>query len=106
MSVICVLLFAVPASPATGHGAPLGDGVRDDRPEREVERLQGPPHRRREHALEQALLRQEGRRPGRRLKEGGGCKVSQLSMYRVTQQVADLGWVDLDLGCSTILLGQ
>ena len=26
--------------------------------------------------------------------------------YRVTQQVADLGWVDLDLGCSTILLGQ
>ena len=26
--------------------------------------------------------------------------------YRVIQQVSDLGWVDLDLGCSTILLGQ
>ena len=26
--------------------------------------------------------------------------------YRVTHLVANLGWVDLDLGCSTILLGQ
>ena len=67
-----LLIFAVPAPPATGHGAPLRDGVRDYRLEREVERLQGPPHRRREHALEQALLRQEGRRPGLRIKEGGG----------------------------------
>ena len=28
------------------------------------------------------------------------------TVYRVTQQVSDLGWVDLDLGCFTILLGQ
>ena len=27
-------------------------------------------------------------------------------MYRVTLVVEYLGWVDLDLGCSTILLGQ
>ena len=27
-------------------------------------------------------------------------------MYRVTHLVANLGWVDFDLGCSTILLGQ
>ena len=27
-------------------------------------------------------------------------------VYRVTLVVEDLGWVDLDLGCSTILLGQ
>ena len=26
--------------------------------------------------------------------------------YRVTHLVANLGWVDLDLECSTILLGQ
>ena len=26
--------------------------------------------------------------------------------YRVTHLVAILGWVDLDLGCSTILLGH
>ena len=26
--------------------------------------------------------------------------------YRVTMVVADLSWVDLDLGCPTILLGQ
>ena len=28
------------------------------------------------------------------------------TMYRVSQQVSDLGWVDLDLGCSTILPGS
>ena len=28
------------------------------------------------------------------------------SLYRVTLVVEYLGWVDLDLGCSTILLGQ
>ena len=27
-------------------------------------------------------------------------------MYRVTLVVSDLGWVDWDLGCSTLLLGQ
>ena len=27
-------------------------------------------------------------------------------VYRVGQVVADPGWVDLDLGCSTIPLGQ
>ena len=26
--------------------------------------------------------------------------------YRVIQEVSDLGWVDLDLGCSTTLPGQ
>ena len=26
--------------------------------------------------------------------------------YRATHLVANLGWVDFDLGCSTILLGQ
>ena len=29
-----------------------------------------------------------------------------LFFYRVTLVVGYLGWVDLDLGCSTILLGQ
>ena len=27
-------------------------------------------------------------------------------VYRVSHHVSDLGWVDLDLGCSTTLLGQ
>ena len=27
-------------------------------------------------------------------------------MYRVGHLLADLGWVDLDLDCSTIMLGQ
>ena len=26
--------------------------------------------------------------------------------YRVSHHVSDLGWVDLDFGCSTTLLGQ
>ena len=30
----------------------------------------------------------------------------RLLLYRVTHLVANLGWVDFDLGCSTILLGQ
>ena len=29
-----------------------------------------------------------------------------VSVYRVRHLVANLGWVDFDLGCSTILLGQ
>ena len=29
-----------------------------------------------------------------------------MIVYRVTLVVEYLGWVDLDLGCSTILLGQ
>ena len=33
-----------------------------------------------------------------------GLRIFEL--YRVTQKVSDLGWVDLDLECSTILLGQ
>ena len=33
-------------------------------------------------------------------------KASQVYFYRVTLVVEYLGWVDLDLGCSTILLGQ
>ena len=33
--------------------------------------------------------------------------IIELSLdYRVTLVVEYLGWVDLDLGCSTILLGQ
>ena len=32
------------------------------------------------------------------------CKLK--SQYRVTQKVSDLGCVDLDLECPTILLGQ
>ena len=28
------------------------------------------------------------------------------SQYRVGHLLADLGWVDLDLACSTIMLGQ
>ena len=37
------------------------------------------------------------------------CQVTisvTLWKYRVTSLVANLGWVDLDLGCSTTLLGQ
>ena len=30
---------------------------------------------------------------------------ASLTLYRVSQQVSELGWVDLDLGCSTTLLG-
>ena len=44
----------------------------------------------------QGLRRQEG------LQERGGSKRN----YRVTLVVEYLGWVELDLGCSTILLGQ
>ena len=29
-----------------------------------------------------------------------------MPKYRVTHLLADLGWVDLDLGCSIVLLGQ
>ena len=37
-----------------------------------------------------------------------GLVVDDLSRkeYRVTHLVANLGWVDFDLGCSTVLLGQ
>ena len=34
------------------------------------------------------------------------CKVSDRPMYRVTVVVAHLGWVDLDLGYSALLLGS
>ena len=30
--------------------------------------------------------------------------VNVLTLYRVTQQVSDLGWVDFDFGCSTVCL--
>ena len=33
------------------------------------------------------------------------CTVCQV-FYRASHVLEDLGWVDLDLGCSTILLGQ
>ena len=32
--------------------------------------------------------------------------LENCTTYRVTLVVEYLGWVDLDLGCSTILLGQ
>ena len=32
--------------------------------------------------------------------------VKKYPKYSVTHLVANLGWVDFDLGCSTILLGQ
>ena len=36
-----------------------------------------------------------------------GYKMGQIKyVYRVTLVVEYLGWVDLDLGCSTSLLGQ
>ena len=39
-----------------------------------------------------------------------GCKEKSMGSghecYRVGHLLADLGWVDLDLECSTILLGQ
>ena len=31
---------------------------------------------------------------------------SKCCMYKVTRQVSDLGWVDSDLACSLILIGQ
>ena len=34
---------------------------------------------------------------------GSACAVGN---YKVTYLLVDLGWVDFDLGCSTILLGQ
>ena len=36
----------------------------------------------------------------------GGIHAQMDSIYRVTLVVSDLGWVDLELGCSTILLGS
>ena len=41
-------------------------------------------------------------------KKRNNCFDMQASCYnyRVSQQVSDLGWVDLDLGGSTTLLGQ
>ena len=35
-----------------------------------------------------------------------GTFIGQNHIYRVTMVVVHLGWVDLHLGCSTILLGQ
>ena len=36
---------------------------------------------------------------------GGDLKVFAKT-YRVTHLLADLGWFDFDLGCTTVLLGQ
>ena len=33
-------------------------------------------------------------------------RAEKKSYYRVTMVVTHLGWVDLDLGCSTLLLGS
>ena len=44
---------------------------------------------------------EQGRRSIRR-----SLELNLWCMYRVTLVVKYLGWVDLDLGCSTILLGQ
>ena len=35
-----------------------------------------------------------------------GIVISMKNVYRASHVLEDLGWVDLDLGCSTILLGQ
>ena len=48
---------------------------------------------------------------GRQVVQGGafglGLSIGSFwALYRVTHLVANLGWVDLDLGCSNILLGQ
>ena len=43
---------------------------------------------------------------GRRLFRRGEIPAVRKGLYRVTLVVEYLGWVDLDLGCSTILLGQ
>ena len=43
------------------------------------------------------------------MQEDAAAEVHETEMpgnYRVTSLVANLGWVDLDLGCSTTLLGQ
>ena len=52
-------------------------------------------------------------REGRRAEADGGRAPfrptqfsSPLLVYRVTMVVAHQGWVDLDLGCSTLLLGS
>ena len=37
---------------------------------------------------------------------GIGGEQGRLNKYRVGHLLADLGWVDLDLECSTIMLGQ
>ena len=36
----------------------------------------------------------------------GPNRANRSRIYRVGHLVVQLGWVDLDLGCSTILLGQ
>ena len=47
----------------------------------------------------------EGRRQGNGAH--GELNVSPMARpYRMGHLVVQLGWVDLDLGCSTILLGQ
>ena len=40
------------------------------------------------------------------LREEGTIHIKYPTLYRVSQQVSDLGWVDLDLGCSNTVLGQ
>ena len=36
----------------------------------------------------------------------GSFRFEVAGMYRVTMVVVHLGWVELDLGCSTLLLGS
>ena len=43
---------------------------------------------------------------GKMMVEAKATRISQARYYRVSQKVSDLGWVDLDLTYSTILLGQ
>ena len=92
------LLFADPGQPLRlGRAAVLHDDGLDD-----VE-LDGLRPRPRDHP-----------RPLRRVAPAAASGKSTLKLsglvcyilYKVTMVVAHLGWVDLDLGCSTLLLGS
>ena len=54
-------------------------------------------------------LRRSSLSPASFADEGGQfpvCILEKTILYRVGHLLADLGWVDLDLKCSTIMLGQ
>ena len=91
-----VLIFTIHRNiiPEFSHSAKERQGseehesaVKEDMLEDEESRMNG-------HSAVEVL-----RRENRALRQ-------QASMYRVTQKVSDLGWVDLDLEYSIILLEQ
>ena len=84
-----------------GEGVEVGDeddGVHELR--------HGPLVLRRRQPLDDLLGDLPGLEGGPRIRKLSFSPLQMSSLYRVGHLVVQLGWVDLDLGCSTILLGQ